>query len=165
MFPRINGNARGAPEGQINPAQGRATPRAERHPGDAMHDPSPASCKSPPDLPSAGRGVDCRMRDFFHTVRTQGVALGYRPAALQAARKSPDVGAYRIRPTGTRSSDNRSPLSGRLKGVYDTLYSSSPFVNLHSLTTPKVWSKDHRTTSPRQHPHLSHSIFRAFRPS
>ena len=26
-----------------------------------------------------------RMRDFFYTVRTQGVALGYRPAALQAA--------------------------------------------------------------------------------
>ena len=86
MFPRINGNARGAPEGQINPAQGRATPRAERHPGDAMHDPSPASCKPPPDLPLAGRGVVCRMRDFFHTVRTQGVALGYRPAALQAAK-------------------------------------------------------------------------------
>ena len=26
-----------------------------------------------------------RMRDFFYTVRTQGVALGYHPAALQAA--------------------------------------------------------------------------------
>ena len=85
MFPRINGNARGAPEGQINPAQGRATPGAERHPGDAMHDPSPASCNPPPDLPLAGRGVDCRMRDFFHTIRTQGVALGYRPATFQAA--------------------------------------------------------------------------------
>ena len=85
MFPRINGNARGAPEGQINPAQGRATPRAERHPGDAMHDPSPASCKPPPDLLRAGRGVVCRMRDFFHTIQTQGLALGYRPATFQAA--------------------------------------------------------------------------------
>ena len=66
-------------------AQGRATPRAERHPGDAMHDPSPASCNPPPDLRRAGRGEDCRMRDFFHTVRSQGVALGYRPATFQAA--------------------------------------------------------------------------------
>ena len=35
-------------------------------------------------------------------------------------RNPPNVGAYRIRPAGTRPLDDRSPLSGRLMGVFNT---------------------------------------------
>ena len=65
-----------------------------------------------------------------------------------------DVGAYRIRPTGTRPSDNRPPLSGRLKGVFDT-----PLRNSNAGSAIDVGAYRIRPTDTR--PSNDRSPFRA----
>ena len=59
-----------------------------------------------------------------------------------------DVGAYCIRPTGTRPSNNRSPLPGRLMGVFDTPLrkpkAGSTVVARKSAFRPFIWPEPAR---------------------
>ena len=72
------GDARYAPKGQINPAQGRATPPGGATPWvEWPHSPYRALQSSPHPAP-AGWGEDCRARRiFFWHPQPQGVALGW----------------------------------------------------------------------------------------
>ena len=45
-----------------------------QRPGFGWCEKNPASCKPPPDLPSAGRGVDCRMRGMGRASHPQDAA-------------------------------------------------------------------------------------------
>ena len=73
-------------------------------------------CDTPLQKPNGG----C-ITDFGQSPFQTGVgAKNFSPLRKPNAGMPPDVGAYRIRPTGTRPSNNRSPLSGRLMGVCDT---------------------------------------------
>ena len=67
-------------------------------------------------FPQKVRAVDGRKSAFLKGERMKNLS---RMSCRQPT--SPvDVGAYCIRPTGTQPSNNRSPLPGRLMGVFDT---------------------------------------------
>ena len=64
-------------------AQGRATPKAERHPGSNDADPPSAPCNPFPTLLRAGLGKGCRARKSCLGTVPQGVALGWVESPLQ----------------------------------------------------------------------------------
>ena len=95
-------------------------------------------------FPQKVRAVDGRKSAFLRGGRMKNLS---RMSCRQPT--SPvDVGAYYIRPTGTRPSNNRSPLPGRLMGVFDTPLrkpnAGSTVVARKSAFRPFIWPEPAR---------------------